>query len=224
MRILLVEDNHIIRENIHEYLKYEWHQVQSATNGSDAYEIILRDVFDFFIIDRMLPGIDGLSLMRMIQSKWVHTPFLFLTALDKQIDKIEWLSIGADDYLVKPFHLEELHLRIQNIVRRKLPENHQASSPHIYQIGEITINTKNGKIEGGNGDIELSPKEYQIIKHLLQHRGTIVSKQQIYESVWGDYSHYQEDLDTINVHIAHIRKKLGSEIIRTQKLEGYVID
>lgn len=175
----------------------------------------------------MLPGIDGLSLARMMRSKQIHTPFLFLTALDKQIDKIEWLSIGADDYLVKPFNLEELHLRLLNISKRSWEAQGMssgASSVSVHRFWEIEINLQTGKIQKSDHEVMLSPKEYGILKLLLNNRGRIITKDAIYESVWWERESRVEDLETISVHIAHIRKKLRNNLIRTQKLEGYIID
>jgi DNA-binding response OmpR family regulator len=108
MRILIIDDNQEITENISLYLRSKGFDTDIAPNGSQAFDMIQRKEFDFLIVDRMMPEIDGLALIRMLQSRHIHIPFLFLTALGKQIDRIEWLSLGADDYLVKPFDLQEL--------------------------------------------------------------------------------------------------------------------
>lgn len=119
MHILIIDDSDAITENISLYLSEKRYMSDIAKNGAIAFEMIMHKSYDFLIVDRMMPEIDGLSLIRMLKSRSITIPFLFLTALSKQVDKIEGLSLGADDYLVKPFDLEELSLRIDNILRRK---------------------------------------------------------------------------------------------------------
>ena len=222
MRILIIDDNHTITENISLYLSNKWYDTAVAYHGEMAFDMIRREQYDFLIVDRMMPEIDGLALIRMLQARSIHIPFLFLTALSKQTDKIEGLSLWADDYLVKPFDLEELVLRIENIARRngKPPT---LSTKNII-IDSLDIDTQAKSVKKDGKRIELSPKEYSLLEVLLKNRGTVLSRDFLYEAVWWDYEVSDQVLETINVHIAHLRKKLTPELIRTVKLSGYVVD
>jgi two-component system OmpR family response regulator len=222
MKILIIEDNASIAENISLYLIAKWYHTDIAPDGEQAFEMIRNGKYDFLIVDRMIPRIDGLSLVRVLQSHQIEIPFLFLTALGKQIDRIEWLALGADDYLVKPFDLEELRLRIENIMRRR---GITLSRSSIYQISDIHIDTKSKQVHRGTVLIELSPKEYSLLELLVENRGNILAREYIYETIWQEeYDGFSNVLDTVNVHIANIRKKVWTDIIRTIKLSGYIID
>ncbi len=222
MRILIIDDNRTITENISLYLKNKWYDTAVAYNGEIAFDMIRREKYDFLIVDRMMPEIDGLALIRMLQARSIHIPFLFLTALSKQTDKIEWLSLGADDYLVKPFDLQELVLRIENIARRNGTSQTISTKNILIDSLDIDIESKSVKKDGKR--IELSPKEYSLLEILLENRGKILSRDFLYEEVWWDYEVSDQVLETINVHIAHLRKKLTPDLIRTVKLSGYIID
>lgn len=223
MKILIVEDNTSISENIKLYLQAKWYFADVESNWEVAFDRIKNGKYDFLIIDRMIPWIDGLSLVRLLQFQKIEIPFLFLTALWKQVDKIEWLSLGADDYLVKPFDLEELKLRIDNIVRRW--NNKITSSPSVIQLSDVTVDVNSKLVSKNSIIIDLSPKEYAILDLLIQNRGNILTRELIYESIWqDDYDNFSNVLDTVNVHIAHIRKKIWNNSIRTVKLSGYIID
>jgi len=222
MKILIIEDNSTIAENISLYLIAKWYHANIASDGERAFDMIQGGKYDFLIVDRMIPKIDGLSLMRMLQSRQIEIPFLFLTALGKQIDRIEWLSLGADDYLVKPFDLEELRLRIENIMRR---HGNVISQSSMYQIWDIRIDTKAKQVRRDTLLVELSPKEYALLELLLENRGNILTREYLYEMIWWEeYDGFSNVLDTVNVHIANVRKKIWTDIIRTIKLSGYIID
>ncbi|MBP9779241.1 response regulator transcription factor [Candidatus Gracilibacteria bacterium] len=222
MKILIIEDNTSIAENISLYLQAKGYSTDIAFNGEQAFDMIQNTRYNFLIIDRMIPRIDGLSLVRMLQSRQIDIPFLFLTALGKQVDRIEGLSLGADDYLVKPFDLEELRLRIGNILKRR-GVTHQIKT--LYRVGVIHIDILSKQVSMNSIVIELSPKEFAVLHLLLENRGNILSREYIYESIWGDqYDGFSNILDTVNVHIANIRKKTNTDIIRTVKLSGYIVD
>lgn len=223
MKILIIDDNPVITENISLYLTAKWYDTSIAKNGAVAFDMIVREEFDFLIVDRMMPEIDGLKLIRMLQTRHIIIPFLFLTALSKQIDKIEWLSLGADDYLIKPFDLEELVLRIENILRRHGKWLTQENSTTL-SLADVEIDLTAHRISKSGNPIELSPKEYGLLEILLKNRGKVLDRDFLYEQVWWDYEVSDKVLETINVHVAHLRKKLGGDIIRTVKLSGYIID
>ncbi len=226
MNILIIEDNVTIAENIAIYLESKGYRTKSAHDGETAFEMIGREKFDFLIVDRMIPKIDGLSLIRLLQSRNINIPFLFLTALGKTIDKIEGLSLGADDYLVKPFDLEELFLRMENITTHRKGGSGSITkwTQNTIQIGNIVIDTAAKRILRDNQPVDLAPKEYSLIAYLAEHRGTVIDRDRLYEAVWGEFEPSFEALGTVNVHIGRVRRKICHDIIRTVKLEGFVID
>ncbi len=158
----------------------------------------------------------------MLQSRGIHIPFLFLTALGKQIDRIEWLSLGADDYLVKPFDLQELVLRMENILRRR--GSTQTIDKNIFEFSGIIVDLTTHLTTRDSKHIELAPKEYELLEILIKNRGKILDRDFLYEKVWWDMEVSEKVLETINVHIARLRKKLSHELIRTVKLVWYIID
>lgn len=228
-KILIIDDNKIIAENTAEFLQLEWYKTDAEFHGEKWYEKLeyaAKDgaPYDLVILDRMLPGLDGLSIARLIKNKKIPTRFLFLTAKDKQLDINEWLEIGGEDYLVKPFDLDELALRIRNILSR-WEKNYEQTSWGMVQVGNLLINQKSRIVTLDSVEITLSPKEYSILDFLASNAGQVISREQIFEQVWQDYgSVFTEASDTINVHIAYLRKKIGKSTIRTVKWVGYIID
>ena len=168
MHILIIDDNPGITENISLYLEGKGYSAEIASDGQIAFDMIQRKKYDFLIVDRMMPGIDGRSLIRMLQARSIAIPFLFLTALGKQIDKIEGLSLGADDYLMKPFDLEELVLRIENILRRNKSEKPLLKSLFTYET--ISVDLEAHKVLDGERRIDLSPKEYDLLEILIRNQ------------------------------------------------------
>lgn len=223
MNLLIVDDNKVITENIALYFVWKWHNADTAENGEEWFDMIQRKKYDFLIVDRMMPKIDGLAMIRMLQARNIRIPFLFLTALGKQVDKIEGLALWADDYLVKPFDLVELELRILNIIRRNNPEWILTNSSILF-LWNLEIDLEWKSVKKNSLRIELAPKEYSLLELLLRNRGKVLDRDFLYEKVWWDFDVSQKVLETINVHVAHLRKKLGANLIRTVKLSGYIID
>jgi DNA-binding response OmpR family regulator len=227
MHILIIDDNPEITENISLYLNGKWYITSIASDGEKAFDMIMRTKYDFLIIDRMMPHINGLALVRLLKAKSIVIPFLFLTALGKQADKIEWLSLGADDYLVKPFDLQELVLRIENITRRNKMSPHSANQSNVNNIFEsdwVILDATTHIVTYNWINRDLAPKEYELLEILFRNRWKILDRDFLYERVWWDYDVNEKILETINVHIAHLRKKLSPNLIRTVKLIGYIID
>lgn len=226
MHILVIDDNKTISENISLFLESRGYRVDVAHNGAEGFDLIMRWSYDFLIVDRMMPEIDGLSLIRMLLSRGKRIPFLFLTALSKQVDKIEWLSLWADDYLVKPVDLTELALRIENIMKRYSSGTNQGTntSSDTFTSWDIAVDLRAKSVKKWWNQVELSPKEYELLAVLIKNRWNVLDRDFLYEAVWWEYDASDNTLDTINVHIAHLRKKLTPDLIRTVKLSGYVID
>ncbi len=183
MRILLVEDEENIREVVKLNLELENFEVVATGNGKDAIRYFQEQHFDLIILDVMLPEIDGFQICEQIRLTDMEVPVIFLTAKDAVSDRISGLKKGADDYLTKPFVLEELLLRINNLIKRtsKSPEN----TPEIFEFGPNRINFITFEADGILGRFILTKKEAMLLKLLIDRRNEVVSRQQILQSVWG---------------------------------------
>ncbi len=183
MRILLVEDEENIREVVKLNLELEEYEVITSDNGKDALKKIEEQHFDLLILDVMLPDVDGFQICEQVRLSNMEVPIIFLTAKDTSLDRINGLKKGADDYLTKPFHLEELLLRVNNLIKRssKSPEN----TPKIYTFGDNKINFITFEAETNNGSFNLTKKEVKLLKLLIDRKNEVVSRQQILQSVWG---------------------------------------
>ena len=183
MRILLVEDEENIREVVKLNLELENYEVITADTGKMALKHFQEQHFDLILLDVMLPEVDGFQVCEQIRLTNMSIPIMMLTAKDAAMDRITGLKKGADDYLTKPFNLEEMLLRVQNLLRRssKAPEN----TPEIYTFGENEVNFITFEAKGKNGDFNLTKKEAMLLKLLIDRKGEVVSRQQILQSVWG---------------------------------------
>ncbi len=183
MRILLVEDEENIREVITLNLELENYEVIQAASGREAIRLFNEQHFDLLILDVMLPEMDGFQVCEQIRLTNMDVPVIFLTAKDTAADRIAGLKRGADDYLTKPFVLEELLLRVQNLIRRssKAPAN----TPEVFEFGGNRINFVTFEADGVLGKFLLTKKEAMLLKLLIDRRGEVVSRQQILQSVWG---------------------------------------
>lgn len=182
-RILLVEDEESLRDSLKLNLELEEYEVVAAANGRDALKYFHEQHFDLAILDVMLPEVDGFQICEQIRLTNLDMPVIFLTAKDTAADRIAGLKRGADDYLVKPFNLEELLLRVNNLIRRtsKAPEN----TPEIYEFGGNRINFLTFEAEAKGKKFTLTKKEAMLLKLLIDRRNEVVSRQQILQSVWG---------------------------------------
>jgi len=182
-RILLVEDEETIRNLLRLNLELEQFEVVAFSNGPEALKCLSGQHFDAIILDVMLPEMDGFQICEQIRLRDWQTPILFLTAKDGATDKIQGLRHGADDYMVKPFIFEELLLRIQNLIRRKVVDpGHPAT---IFHFGSYRINFVTYEASGNAGDFMLTRKEAMLLKLLIDRRNQVVSRQQILQAVWG---------------------------------------
>lgn len=217
MRILLVEDQPKLAQNIQAFLEAEGFTVIVSGDGALGLELALQGDFDLLTLDINLPGLDGYQVCQALRARGSKIPILMLTARDSRKDVIHGLDLGADDYLTKPFDLDELLARIRALLRRAAP-----AKPAIFSIGAITIDTGAREVRRDQERIDLSPKEYALLEFLAQHRGEVQDRPTILEHVWGD----RDDLmfsQTVDVHIAYLRRKLGKDVITTVSGKGYVI-
>jgi len=183
MRILLVEDEENIREVVKLNLEMDDYEVVATDNGKDALKFFREQHFDLLILDVMLPEIDGYQICEQVRLTNMDVPIIFLTAKDASTDRIAGLKKGADDYLTKPFVLEELLLRVNNLIKRtsKSPDN----TPEVYSFGGNKVNFVTYEAEGNPGSFSLTKKEAMLLKLLIDRRNEVVSRQQILQSVWG---------------------------------------
>ncbi len=215
MKILIVEDNKTIGNNIKKYLELEHNEVVRAENGLYALEIMKHHQFDVIILDIMLPWMDGIELCKNIRKKNPTTPILMTTAKGELDDKLEWFACGADDYIVKPFDLKELDARISAVVRR-------VPTRDILEHKTIRLDRSQKKVFKNGKEIKTTLKEFQILEYLLEREGRTISRTEIIEEVRGNDQIFEEDAK-LDVYISNLRKKLGKTIIETIKGFGYQI-
>ena len=203
--ILIVEDESSIASFVALYLKNAGYTVRTVAKGADALDQVSSDPPSLTILDLMLPDIDGIEVCRRIR-KTSDVPILMLTARDEDVDKIIGLEVGADDYMTKPFNPRELVARVKSILRRSTPERRQAESA-VIRHGDLTIDAGRREVRVGEEEIQLAPKEFDLLWELLDHRGLVLTRDQLLERVWG-YT-FAGDTRTVDVHVRQLRRKLG---------------
>ncbi len=205
-RVLIVDDENDIAELISDVLTDEGYETVIKNNGADAVEAINENNFDLIILDIMMPKMNGTEVCSQIRDK-VNCPIIFVTAKTHLIDKLVGFEIGADDYITKPFTIEELVARVKAHIRRSNRQN-KNTDKNIISIGEIKINKENYEVWKNDHLIELSTREFELLAYLMTNAGIALSKDQIFDAVWG--SSYGE-IGTVAVHIKSLRKKLDTE-------------
>jgi DNA-binding response OmpR family regulator len=220
MKLLLVEDNKKLAENIKQGLMQEGYAVDLIEDGLVALRRILinRDEYDLVILDRMLPGKDGVSVCQEWREQKVIVPVLMLTALDTVDDKVTGLDAGADDYLSKPFAFEELLARIHALLRRP-----NQLAPEILKLGDIQINTITREVTHKDKPINITLKEFMVLEYLMRNEGKVITRDTLYSHAW-DFADSSFS-NTVDVHIKNLRKKIkdNGKIIQTIRGVGYKI-
>lgn len=217
MHILLIEDQRKLAQNVKEYLELEHYAVTVAHDGKEGFEKAMTQEVDLLILDINLPGMDGYVICNLLRQNKKNMPILMLTARSKQQEVVHGLNIGADDYLTKPFDLDELLARVRALLRRQAPEKH----PRL-RTGSIVLDTNTQEVWKEQRKIDLSPKEYALFEFLLRNKGAAQDRPRIIEHVWGG----RDELlfsQTVDVHVAYLRRKLGKEVIKTVPGKGYLI-
>lgn len=185
-RILLVEDEEPLRKTISLNLELEGYEVVTAATGSEGLEVFRSQRFDLAILDVMLPKVDGFTICKTVRLEGNHTPIMFLTAKNSGDERVEGLKIGGDDYLGKPFHLEELLLRIANLIGRKQNRDTSLNELDEFNFGKCSVNFKSYKIVDKEGNEEvISKKEMMLLRLLIQKPDEVVSREEILETIWG---------------------------------------
>jgi DNA-binding response OmpR family regulator len=203
--VLVVEDETSIASFVALYLKNAGYSVRTAATGSEALAQVAASQPALIVLDLMLPDIDGIEVCRRIR-KSSDVPILMLTARDEDVDKIIGLEVGADDYLTKPFNPRELVARVKSILRRATPERRQLESKQLRH-GDLAIDAGRREVRVGEEEIQLAPKEFDLLWELLDHRGLVLTRDQLLERVWG-YT-FAGDTRTVDVHVRQLRRKLG---------------
>jgi DNA-binding response OmpR family regulator len=222
MRILVIEDEHKIARALGKALEQENYAVDITYDGDEGYAMATTEPYDLAIIDRMIPGeYNGLQIVEEMRKAKIHTPVLLLTALGTTTDKAKGLDSGADDYLVKPFALEELLARVRALLRR--PTEQQSV---ILTAGDLTLDTVTYSVQRGGKDIHLTSKEFGLLEYLLRHQGRPMSKENIISHVWD----YDADVlhNTVEVYIKYLRNKIDvpfkKPLIHTVRGFGYKLE
>jgi len=203
--ILVVEDEGSIASFVSLYLKNAGYTVRTAANGSEALSQVAAQMPGLIVLDLMLPDIDGIEVCKRIRQR-SDVPILMLTARDEDVDKIIGLEVGADDYLTKPFNPRELVARVKSILRRATPERRELESETL-EHGDLRIDAGRREVTVAGDEVQLAPKEFDLLWELLDHRGLVLTRDQLLERVWG-YT-FAGDTRTVDVHVRQLRRKLG---------------
>jgi DNA-binding response OmpR family regulator len=217
MRLLLVEDERDLARAIARSLEEAGFAVDVSADGEDGLHCIREIQYDAVILDIMLPGLDGWTVLDQARRAEIRTPILLLTARDDVSDRVRGLNLGADDYLVKPFAIAELIARIHAIIRRAY-----GAAKQRLTLGTLDIDFAAREVRRDGEPVELTAREFAILELLTRSRGSVVGRTAIYEHIYDDETDVVSN--AIDVHIAALRRKLGADLIRTRRGEGYVID
>lgn len=222
MRVLLVEDENKIANSIKKGLEQESFAVDVTYDGTSGYDYAVSEEYDAIILDRLLPGIDGMDICKKLRENNIHTPILMLTAFGEVHDRVEGLNSGADDYLPKPFAFTELLARLRALTRRP----HSSLTTQL-KVDGLTLDSVTFDVKRDGITISLSNKEFSLLEYLIRHKGTIIKKEQIINHVWN----YDSDVlpNSVEVYITHLRNKIDKPfrnkkaLITTVRGFGYKI-
>lgn len=216
MRVLLVEDDRRIASDVARALNSAGYVVEIVRDGEEAWFRGDTEDYGAVILDLGLPGMDGLAVLKRWRANGRHMPVLILTARGSWAERVDGIDAGADDYLPKPFRIEELLARLRSIVRRSA--GHASS---VVSAGEISLDERQMKVSVRGVPITLSPLEYRLVVYLLHHRGRVVSQHELDENVYGQGE--EHDSNALEVLVGRVRKKLGPDLIETRRGFGYTV-
>ncbi len=221
MKILVIEDDKGIQSFVYKGLKEAGYTVDTASDGEEGYALLAQEEYDAAVVDIMLPGMDGLTVIGKARSSGVKTPIIILSAKREVDDRIQGLQKGGDDYLTKPFSFSELLVRIQALIRRS-----SSSTPEtVLTCGDLTLSIISREVKRAGGEIELQPKEFALLEYLLRNKGRVLSKTLIMEKIW----RYDFDPQTniVDVLVSRLRSKIDKgfekKLLHTVRGVGYVI-
>ncbi len=215
MRVLLVEDDKSLATALKELLEQEGYRVRLVLDGKRGLELALSEEFDLILLDYFLPGMDGREFLKRLRSEGSKVPVIALTVVSDIKNKVDFFQTGADDYITKPFHFEELLARIGAVLRR-----YAGFESAEVDLGDVRINLSQKKVFVGQEEVNLTLGEYLILEYLMLNRGRFVSREELLEKALRSY---EAESNTIEVLIHRLRKKIGRDIIKTQRGLGYRI-
>ena len=218
--VLVVEDDRAVRDAVDRALTFEGYTVNTARDGAEALAAVVNDPPDVIVLDVMMPHVDGLETCRRIRARGIKTPILILTARHEISDRVAGLDAGADDYMVKPFALEELLARLRALLRRS-----SGSTTEVLAAGDLTLNAGTREVKRGNFDVNLTKTEFDLLELLVRNAGIVLDRGVIYEKIWG-YD-FETTSNSLDVNIGYLRRKTEPEgsprLIHTVRGVGYVV-
>lgn len=218
MRILVIEDEKKILSFVKKGLDEQGFVVDTSQNGDEGLILANTHAYDAIVLDIMLPGRDGLSILRLLREKKNKVPVIIITARDGVSERIDGLNLGADDYLVKPFYLEELVARLKSVLRRA-----SGDGLSILEVKDLRLNLMTREVHRADTEISLAPREFALLEYLMRSPGRVLTRTQILEQIW-DY-HFDPDTNIVDVYIRRLRKKVDNDfdekLIQTVRGIGY---
>ena len=222
--VLVADDDRAIRESLERALQLEGYTVRTAADGVQALAAVHADPVDLLVLDVMMPGVDGLGVARVLRAEHDRTPILMLTARVETPDRVAGLDAGADDYLAKPFELDELLARLRALLRRAAVVPEEAGEEGPLRVGELRLDTRARRVWRGEREIELSKTEFDLLELLMRNAGIVLDHATIYDRIWGyDFGPESKNLA---VYISYLRRKLedgGPPMIQTVRGVGYTL-
>jgi len=224
VRILIIEDDKDVASFIRKGLGEAGWNVDHADNGKDGLFLATTENYDALIVDRMLPAVDGLTVIRTLRASNDTTPALVLSALGEVDDRVKGLKAGGDDYLVKPFAFSELLARLEALIRRAAASSSAAAT--VLEVGDLRMDLLRREVQRGDRKIDLQPREFQLLEFLMRHAGQVVTRTMLLEGVW-DY-HFDPQTNVIDVHVSRLRSKIDRDfatpLLHTVRGVGYRLD
>ncbi|PDP86230.1 DNA-binding response regulator [Glycomyces fuscus] len=222
--VLVADDDRAIRDSLERALQLEGYRVRTVPDGVQALAAVHADPVDLLVLDVMMPGVDGLGVARVLRAERDRTPILMLTARVETPDRVAGLDAGADDYLAKPFELEELLARLRALLRRAAPFHEEAAEEGPLRVGELSLDPLSRRVWRGDREVELSKTEFDLLELLVRNAGIVLDHSTIYDRIWGyDFGPESKNLA---VYISYLRRKLeggGPPLIQTVRGVGYTL-
>lgn len=223
MRILIIEDDREALDYLTRAFRESGHTADFAADGLDGYALARDGQYDVLVVDRMLPKLDGLSLIRSLREQEVGTPAIILSALGQVDDRVKGLRAGGDDYLSKPYSFSELLARVEVLARRGGASTR--SEPTSFRVADLELDRLSHRVTRGGQEIPLQPREYRLLEYLVRHAGQVVTRTMLLEHVW-DY-HFDPQTNVIDVHVSRLRAKIDKgfdrPLIHTIRGAGYMV-
>lgn len=225
-RLLLIEDDKDIAAFIQKGMREAMHNIDHASNGKDGLFQATTEDYDVIIIDRMLPELDGLTILKTLRGAGKTVPALILSSLGEVDDRVAGLRAGGDDYLVKPFAFSELLARVEVLMRRYSNENSHSSAVTQLTAGDLRLDLLSRKVYRGHHEIELQSREFRLLEYMMRHKNQVITRTMLLEQVW-DYN-FDPQTNVIDVHISRLRSKIDKDfehqMIKTVRGAGYTIE